>query len=66
MPLHFSRGGPGLSHLLFADDVMLFCKAKNSQVRLVMKTLQDFCSASGLKVNVDKSRAMCSRYVSTR
>ena len=63
-PIHVSRGGLGISHLLFADDVLLFTKASASQVRLVSKTLQVFCRSSGLKVNVYKSRAMCSALVS--
>lgn len=59
-PVYISRGGLGLSHLYFADDVLLFCHANSGQVQLVMDTLQDFCMAYGLKASCDKSRAMCS------
>lgn len=31
-PIHVSRGGPGISHLFFADDVLLFCLATTNQV----------------------------------
>ena len=65
-PMHISRGGLGISHLLFADDILLFSKARNSQVRLLMSVLNNFCEASGLKVNVDKSQVMCSKNVSRR
>src|ERR1044072_9788922 len=41
----------------FADDVLLFAKAKISQIRLIQGILNDFCSASGMKVNIAKSRA---------
>lgn len=59
-PIHVSRGGPGLSHLFLADDVLLFCKATVNQVNLISKTQVEFCDVSGLKVNFEKSKAMCS------
>ena len=66
LPISISKDGPPISHLLFADDVLLFCKAKNSQVRIVLDTLDDFCMASGLRVNFKKSRALSSKNVSRR
>jgi len=62
-PIHVSKGGPPLSHILFADDVMLFCEASIEQVKVVMDTLEEFCSASGLRINTLKSKAMCSMMV---
>lgn len=55
-----SRQGPPISHILFADGVLLFCKAKKPQVRIVMETLDRFCRMSGLKLSLKKSRALCS------
>ena len=43
---------------------MLFAKAKNSQVRLITKTLNSFCAALVLMINFDKSRGMCCPFVS--
>ena len=63
-PVKVSREGPKISHLLFADDVLLFSKATVSNVRLLCDTLDMFCKVSGLKVNTFKSRAMCSYLVS--
>ena len=62
-PVAVSRGGPRISQLLFANDVVLFCKASNSQVRMVLSILHDFCKASEMKVNFEKSRVLCSKNV---
>ena len=64
--MKISKNGPFISHLLFADDVLLFSKAKNSQVHSVLEELQNFCDASGLRINFEKSRALCSKLVSRR
>lgn len=42
----------------FLDEIILFRQASNNQVRLVSDTLEDFCKASCLKVNLEKSLAM--------
>lgn len=65
LPIKVSRSGPPVSHLLFADDVLLFSKAKSSQARIVASILEKFGRASGLMVNVSKSRAMFSSGVPT-
>ena len=44
----------------FVDDLMLFCKANNSNVRTVMDTLDRFCGVSGLKINFSKSKLFIS------
>lgn len=62
-PIHVSKDGPHLSHILSADDVMLFCEVSIEHVKVVMDTLEQFRSASGLKINTLKSKAMCFRMV---
>ncbi|CAN1792638.1 Putative ribonuclease H protein At1g65750 [Linum perenne] len=44
-----------VSHLLYADDAMLFCDATEDQVRIVVATLICFECITGLKVNLHKS-----------
>lgn len=62
-PIQISKDGPKLSHLFFANDVLLFTKAKPSQARLVSNVLQSFCALSGLKVSIEKSRIYASKGV---
>lgn len=60
----FQRGtGPPLTHLFFANDVLLFCKATKDQARVVDSTLVLFGAASDLKVKLQKSKMICSRGV---
>ena len=59
-PIHITNSGPQLSHLLFADDVLLFTKAKGSQFRLVSDLFDGFSKALGLKINMSKSKAFFS------
>jgi len=44
-----------VSHLLFADDSLLFFKANRESAELVRDALQSYCKASGQQVNLDKS-----------
>jgi len=44
----------------FADDVLLFTKAKKSQLRSIKDLFYRFIKALGLKINLSKSRAFYS------
>jgi hypothetical protein len=44
-----------VSHLLFADDTLVFCEANESQIRHVGALLVCFEAVAGLKVNLSKS-----------
>lgn len=63
LPVKISRIGLSISHLFFADDCLLFTKATTSQARLVKEVLHSFCLASGMKVNIHKSRFLPSRNI---
>ena len=45
----------GLSHLMFADDVMIFFDGGSASLHAITETLDDFAGWSGLQVNRDKS-----------
>lgn len=44
-----------ITHLAFADDILLFCRGDMSSIRGLMKCLDHFHSVSGLLINKDKS-----------
>ncbi|CAN1155661.1 Putative ribonuclease H protein At1g65750 [Linum perenne] len=63
-PISLSDGGPKLSHLFYADDLILFAEASEDQARVIRKCLDRFCSASGQNVSRDKSAIFCSKNTS--
>ena len=48
-------GGVEITHLLFADDTLVFCEPSTDQVSYLSWLLMWFEAMSGLKVNLDKS-----------
>lgn len=54
-PLKASRSGPHVSHLFFADDLLLFAEVDEDQVACITEGLQLFSKASGQRINYNKS-----------
>ncbi|KAL0409377.1 UNVERIFIED_CONTAM: putative mitochondrial protein [Sesamum radiatum] len=59
-----SRYGPRVSHLLFADDTLIFGQATSEALHCVGRVLKLFEKASGLTVNLEKSSMAFSRNIS--
>ena len=49
------RRAPSVSHLLFADDSLLFCQATHDEVRTILEVLQLYADSSGQCINMEKS-----------
>jgi hypothetical protein len=62
-PIKITRGGPTISHLAFADDLILFAEANTEQVQSMAAILDLFCSSSVQKVSKEKSRVFFSKNV---
>ncbi|KAL0345437.1 UNVERIFIED_CONTAM: hypothetical protein Sradi_4375000 [Sesamum radiatum] len=56
-----ARGAPCTSHLLFADDTIIFGHAKEETMLAIKRILGMFGQASGQEVNFDKSSMVVSR-----
>ncbi|CAM8923539.1 unnamed protein product [Rhodiola kirilowii] len=54
------RGAPTITHLMFADDCLVFVKAKQSSLGWIRDVLVRYETSSGQKVNFTKSEGMCS------
>jgi hypothetical protein len=51
----FRVGNASFSHLLFADDTLIFCDAHSSKLRYLQSLFLLFEAVSGLKVKLAKS-----------
>ncbi|XP_061359165.1 uncharacterized protein LOC133303296 [Gastrolobium bilobum] len=53
-PIQVGKEGPKVSHLMFANDLMLFVEASQDQLQVVLKCLQIFAEISGQKISIQK------------
>lgn len=60
-----SRSGPAISHFLFADDSLVFCKATEEESRNLSNILATYQKASGHEVNYAKSAIVFSKGTSS-
>ena len=62
--LKINRQGPIITHIFFADDSLIFCKANMQQATEIMKVLKTYEVASGQMINFDKSAVFFSKNMS--
>lgn len=61
-----SYGGPCISHLLFANDSLLFCIADIEEPGWILQILRSYEIASGQTINLDNSRLFFWPHTSTQ
>lgn len=54
-PMKLGRRLKFPSHLLYADDVLMFCKASKDNAVAIKRALSEYGALSGQLVNPDKS-----------
>ena len=59
-----SRNGPKLTHLLFADDSLIFCRAQDNDCQKLLEILNTYERASGQQINRDKTTLFFSKSTS--
>ncbi|KAH9783694.1 reverse transcriptase domain-containing protein [Citrus sinensis] len=65
-PIGLSRHGTRLSHLFFADDLLLLAEATVEQARVISTVLAEFCACSNAKVNTSKTLLYFSKNMGAR
>ena len=61
-----SPNGPTITHLFFADDLILFANADIDNCATIMGVLEEFCSKSGQSINFEKSKIYFSNNTTRR
>lgn len=61
--IKLDRSSPAITHLMFADDVLVFCRANPNEVKEVFECLNSYCKWTGQKVHIAKSGCFFSKNI---
>ena len=61
--LRVARRAPLVSHLLFADDSMFYCKGSEEELNQVSQILPNYSMASGQRINHQKSNIYFGKHI---
>ncbi|XP_042983328.1 uncharacterized protein LOC122312726 [Carya illinoinensis] len=64
IPFHHPQGSPIISHLLYADDTVLFCNGGKASLKAITDVLKTYEQWSGQAVNKNKSHIFFSTQIS--
>ena len=59
--IRVASSAPPVSHLLFADDSLLFVKASSYGANQLSSLMESYCNASGQRINLSKSSVFFSK-----
>ncbi|XP_027157917.1 uncharacterized protein LOC113759541 [Coffea eugenioides] len=62
--MKISRNGPSMTHLFFADDSLIFCKANREEASELFQILRNYEKGLGQSINLEKSSVFFSSNVS--
>ncbi|XP_042952180.1 uncharacterized protein LOC122289263 [Carya illinoinensis] len=62
-PFYILRGAPLVSHLLYADDLLIFANGGNKSVRVIIRTLEQYAQWSSQAINKEKSTLFMSKQI---
>lgn len=55
------KKGSSISHLMFADDLLMFGKATNKKIGCIIDVLNKSCAISYQRISVEKSKISFSK-----
>jgi len=64
--IKIAKQSPPISHFLFADDNLFFCKADTEQCKTVMDIIVNYCKTLGQKINFNKSSVLFGKRVANQ